>query len=210
MIAGELAVTNPIQARGLLDEAFAGLRTIAAADSARRGQGSVANLMAQLLPIVEQLDPHRLAERLWLVAACRRPLSYEPTAHELEGQFALAMWVARYDRAVADVIAAAALERLPDALVETGWSSGSIIPSTVKSLTAYDPRVIAPLLRALPDAARQAPLGASTGRPPASNLRYAWPPPRSSVFRMTRGRKQSLCPEMTSCLKSPPTEQGQT
>jgi hypothetical protein len=156
-IAGELAEANPIQARGLLDEAYAGLRKIAVDGYPGQGKESVANLMAQLLPIVERLEPERLAERTWLVAASRSASLQEPRAHELAGTFALAMLVARYDRAIADVIAAAGLERLPDLVVESVTFDGNVIPTIVKSLTAYDPRAIAPLLRALPDAARKSP-----------------------------------------------------
>ena len=92
------------------------------------------------------------------------------------------MLVARYDRAIADVIAAAGLERLPDLLAESAGNYGNGVPTDLKSLTAYDPRAIAPLLRALPDAARKPPTRPRLGRPPASSLRFAWPPPRSSAF----------------------------
>jgi hypothetical protein len=154
-IAGELAETNQIQARGLLDEAFAGLRTIAVEGRQNQGQDPVANLMADLLSIVERLDPERLAERTWLVAASRSPSGQEPKAQEFERTFALAMMVAHYDRAIADVIAAAALERLPDLLVDSVAPDGNVPAPIFKCLTAYDPRAITPLLRALPDAARQ-------------------------------------------------------
>ncbi len=140
----------------MLDEAFAGLRQIAVEKSyPTRGTESVANLMAKLLPIVERLEPDRLAERIWLVAASRVPTVQEPTAQDLEGTFALAMRVARYDRAIADVIAAGGLERLPDLLGESVGQHNQIIPTILKYLTTYDPRAIAPLLRALPEAARK-------------------------------------------------------
>jgi hypothetical protein len=155
-IADELASTNPIQARGLLDEAFAGLRELAILRPGQ-GQNYIANLMAELLPVVERVDPKRLAERTWLVAASRDPAPRELMAQELERTFALAMLVARYDRAIANVIASAYLERLPDLLAESEGSYGGIAMTIWKNLTAYDPRAIAPLLRALPDAARKPP-----------------------------------------------------
>ena len=34
--------------------------------------------MAELLPLVERLDPARLEERLWLTAACRASLAAQP------------------------------------------------------------------------------------------------------------------------------------
>ena len=67
------------------------------------------------------------------------------------------MLVARYDRTMADAIASAGLERLPDLLADSVQSYGNVLPTIFKSLTAYDPRAIAPLLRALPDAARKPP-----------------------------------------------------
>ena len=158
-IAGELAKTNPAQARGLLDESFASLRKIAVDGRPGYGQESVANLMAELLPNVERLDPERLAERTWLAAASRPSTSLEPNGDELEGTFALTMLIACYDRAIADAIAAPALERLPDALVDLAGMYGNAYPTIFKCLTAYDPRVIgsaaAGAARSGPDAAVQ-------------------------------------------------------
>jgi hypothetical protein len=164
-IAGNLASTNAAQARLLLDEAFAGLRKIAVDGQPGRGKESVANLMAELLPVVEHLDPERLAERIWLASASRAPLPFEPKGEDLEGAFALGMLVARYDRSIADVIVAAALERTLDVLADQSGMYANVLPNMLKSLTAYDPRVIAPLLRALPEAART---------PPPQNV--DWPP----------------------------------
>jgi hypothetical protein len=174
-IAGELAKTNPIQARGLLDEAFAGLRKFATDDGPGQGQDAVANLMAELLPIVERLDPERLVERTWLVAASRPPSVQEQSPRELEGTFALAMRVARYDRAIADLIASAGIERLPDLFVESIGSYDGGIPALLKNLTAYDPRAIAALLRSLPDAVRKPPHRYDNWTPPSieSQLRLA-------------------------------------
>ncbi|HEV3121319.1 MAG TPA: carboxypeptidase-like regulatory domain-containing protein, partial [Isosphaeraceae bacterium] len=59
-IAGELAKTQPVQARELLDEAYSGLRKIAVEGRPGTGLNSVANLMAELLPNVERLEPERL------------------------------------------------------------------------------------------------------------------------------------------------------
>ena len=155
MLAGELAGTDPIRGRGLLDEAFSGLHGLAAEDSSGQRQDSVSNLMAELLPITERLEPDRLAERTWLAAASRRPLAREPKGEDLQGIFALAMLVARYDRGMAEVIAGAALERLPDLLGEPELSFGYVLSTIGKTLGAYDPRTIPPLLRALPDVERK-------------------------------------------------------
>ena len=112
--------------------------------------------MAELLPIVERLDPDRLAERTWLAAACRPPESREPGPHELARTFALAMLIGRYDRAMADVIVGAGRERLPDVVADSTGGE-SVIPTAVKCLTAYDPRVISRVLQALPETARKPP-----------------------------------------------------
>ena len=113
--------------------------------------------MAELLPVVERLDPERLAERIWLVAASRAPSVPEPTPFEVAETFALAMRVARYDRAVADVIAAPALERCPTCWPTRSAPTAPPLRPILKSLAVYDPRAIAPLLRDLPDAARKPP-----------------------------------------------------
>ena len=160
MMANELAAENPVQARELLDGAFAGLRKLALDECTGQGQDSVARLMAELLPVVERIDPERLAERVWLAAASRCPSAQEPKDQDLEGTFTLAMLISRYERAIADVIAAAYLERLPDLLLlGPNWPYNHAIPSIARSLTAYDPRLIAPLLKSLPEAARKPPPG---------------------------------------------------
>ena len=157
MIAGEFYETNPILARELLDEAFAALRKIAVDGWRGSGPESVANLMAELLPVVERLDPERLAERIWMVAACRPPSVQEPNVRDLEGMFALTMLVARYDRAIADVIVGAGLERLADLIGDSVGSFVNVPLSVCKTLTVHDPRAIVPLLQTLPDASRQPP-----------------------------------------------------
>lgn len=176
LIAAELAATNPAEARQLLDEAYKSLRQRAVEGHPGQGQNSVANLMAELLPVVERLDPDRLAERIWLLAASRAPTVQEPTPNEVEGTMALAMLVARYDRGIADVMAVPALDRLPDLLAEANRMYGSVIPPTLKSLAAYDPRAIAPMLRSLPDSARKPPLkgaNTTTAASPDAQLRLA-------------------------------------
>ncbi|AGA31486.1 carboxypeptidase regulatory-like domain-containing protein [Singulisphaera acidiphila] len=161
-IADGLARSNPVEARRLLDEAYDGLRKIAVKGNQGLGQGSVANLMAELLPVVERLDPERLAERIWLVAASRAPSVLEPDARGLEGTFALAMLVARYDRAIADVIATPELERLSDLLINSNARYNAANATIFKSLAVYDPRAIVSMIRTLPDAARKPPLKADT------------------------------------------------
>jgi len=157
-IAEELAETNPTQARGLLKEAFNSLRKIAVNAVPGQGQIPVANLMAELLPIVERLEPDRLAERIWLIVASRPPSVQNLNVQHMEEAIVLAMLVSRYDRAIADVIAAPVLERLQDLLIDDSTRPyNASIPTICKSLTTYDPRAISLLLRGLPDPLRKPP-----------------------------------------------------
>ena len=178
LIADELAKTNPVEARRLLDEAFTGLRKIAVEGNQGQRQDSAANLMAELLPVVERLDPERLAERIWLAAASRAPSVPEPNTREVEGTLALAMLVARYDRAIAAGIATPEIERLPDLLVASIGRYDSAIATIFKSLTAYDPRAIGPMiLRPFPTRPGSHRPRRTPGRPPALRPSFAWPPP---------------------------------
>ena len=140
--------------------------------------------MAKLLPVVEHLEPDRLAERIWLIAASRAPTVQEPTAEDLEGTFALAMRIARYDRAIADVIAAAALERLPDLLGESVGQYNHIVPTILKYLTTYDPRRLRRCFGQLPDAARKP--GPNQRHLDGSQHRVSGTPVRGAGPRVTR------------------------
>jgi len=171
-IADGLAATDPAQARERLDEAFAGLRKLKLDGRPGQGQGSVANLMAELLPLVERLEPDRLAERVWLAAASRGPSVGELRLDQVDGTIALAMLIARYDRAVADVIVAPALERLPDLLGDLAGSYAGNIATTFKNLAAYDPRAVALLIRALPESAKKSPAKADAWTAPTLEAQF--------------------------------------
>ncbi len=83
LMASELAATDPAAAKGLLDEAFAGLSKVGSEGSGVNPP-SGSNIMAALLPVVERLEPDRLQERLWLVAACRAPLAEQPDIYAVQ------------------------------------------------------------------------------------------------------------------------------
>ena len=123
-MASELAATDPAEARGLLDEAFARLRKVASEREWQAPIRAVSSAMAALLPLVERLEPDRLEERLWLAAACRAPLR-RAAGHRTRSRRAviLAMLVSRYDRAMAAAIIAPALERLPELLADSSGIS---------------------------------------------------------------------------------------
>jgi hypothetical protein len=151
-MASERAATDLAGATRLLDEAFAEFRQIAH----EGGNYDVSWRMAEILPLVESIEPDRLEERLWLTIACRAPLITLPDSREIEPRMNLALLVSRYDRAMAAIIIAPALERLPELFADT---TGFNVPnaSVIKPLAAYDPRAAAALIGALPESARKAP-----------------------------------------------------
>jgi len=156
LMASELTAIDPAKARGLLDEAFAGLRELANKGSGNDHYPAVSYVMGELLPLVERLEPDRLEERLWLTAACRASLAEQPDMDAVRARVILAMLVSRYDRAMAAVISAAALERLPELLTDQSgvyFTNATPIPA----LAAYDPRAVVALIKALPDSARKVP-----------------------------------------------------
>ena len=110
--------------------------------------------MAALLPVVEKVNSHRVAERLWLAASCRADRLQEPSSEAVLSNAILAMRVSRFDRAMADVLAAPVFKRLPILLDGTdGW--GFHDDRVFRVLAAYDSRAIPRLLLTLPAAARR-------------------------------------------------------
>jgi len=157
LMAAELAGTDPTGARKLLDEAFDRLRKVTIEIHRYRSiDPGLANRMAALLPLVERIDPDRLAERLWLAAAYRVPVSEHGFLEQLQEPAVLAALVARYDRAMAAAIIAPALDLLPGRLVDaTDYANDQ--SRLIKALAAYDPRAVTALVRDLPASARRAP-----------------------------------------------------
>ncbi len=165
LIASDLAATDPATARTLLDEAFAGLLATAR-DHRYDGSSPPASIaMAVLLPTVERVDPDHLAERLWRAASCRTPRAQEPQSADLRNLATLALLVSRYDRAMADAIAAPVLDRLPASIAEAARRGAFETQPSVQTthdtrvfeiLAAYDPRAIVQLIRSLPDPVRKA------------------------------------------------------
>jgi hypothetical protein len=153
LIASDRAATEPVVARGLLDEAFAGLTKLARAAEGETNP-SASTLMAALLPVVEKIDPERVAERLWLAASCRPPRLQEPSAEAVLSDAILALRASRYDRAMAAALVAPVFDRLPVLLDRTdgrGFQDARVF----QVLAAYDPRAISTLISTLPAAARR-------------------------------------------------------
>jgi hypothetical protein len=113
--------------------------------------------MAGLLPLVERLQPDRVAERLWLAVACR-PARAEPMeANQVASLLALAMQVSRYDREMAAVIYAPAEARLPEMSGQEyggGLFNNGFGHNALKLLAAYDSHALTSLIEHLPESAR--------------------------------------------------------
>lgn len=148
LMAGELASPDPESARKLLDEAFDGLRRVAEAEAGREPYVSTACAMADLLPVVERVDPDRLAERLWLAASCRPARRPALEANDIRARTQLALAASRYDRGLAAAIYAPARARTPELTRElvayAAW------PGWVKDLAGYDPAEFGLLVEQLP------------------------------------------------------------
>ncbi len=156
-MAADLAGTDPIGARKLLDEAFDRLRKVKVETNRYRSDDpGLANRMAALLPLVERIEPDRLEERLWLAAAHRAPLFEHDLLERLRMPVVLAALVARYDRAMAEAIIGPALDLLPGRLFD-GFDFSYPQTTLIKALAAYDPRAVTALLRGLPASARTVP-----------------------------------------------------
>jgi hypothetical protein len=158
-MASELAATNPAGARGLLDEAFAGFQKLAHDGDGNGNRGGGSCSMAELLPMVEWIEPDRLQERLWLTLACRPTLAAQPDSNAVNMRVRLAMLVSRYDRAMAAALVAPALERLRELFVEVANNSfvfdSSAAAAIISPLVVYDTRAAVALIQALPDSARK-------------------------------------------------------
>lgn len=166
LLAEARAETDPESARALLDEAFAGLRALADASPGMPSYPPVASIMAGLLPMVEQLQPDRLAERLWLAVACRAARPEPLEASQVTGLLDLALLVSRYDRELAAVIDEPASERLAELarLEDAGglFNYGAYDPLRV--VAAYDPHALADLIEHLPAPADAAPTAGTDPR----------------------------------------------
>ena len=156
LLASELAESDPVRARQLLDEAFSRLHKVSTEQKDYSPIPPISCVMAELLPMIERLEPDRLGERLWLAAGCRTSIQEQPDMFAIDERVILAMLVSRYDRAMPAVIIAPALDRLPELLADTSRNDFNNGPA-FKALAAYDPRVVLALLRSLPESARKAP-----------------------------------------------------
>jgi protocatechuate 3,4-dioxygenase beta subunit len=141
MMALALAGQDRKTALGLLDEAYATLAAQSASGRDRSCQEEECVQAAGLLPVVEKLAPERLSEFVWRALALRRARSSGPDLwHDsapLLADSALALLLARYDRALARTLLEPAVGQLK--LQSSGlgrdWSS-DVLPA---ALAVTDP-----------------------------------------------------------------------
>jgi hypothetical protein len=157
LLAEARADVDPEGARALLDEAFAGLRALAEAQPGQVTYPSIDEVMAGLLPLVERLQPDRMAERLWLAVACRANRTEPLEGHRAADMLVLALLVSRYDREMAAVIAEPVTAALPELASQ---SNGGGMPfyrspgNPFHVLAALDPRALVAFIGRLPESAR--------------------------------------------------------
>ena len=151
LMARAIGPTDKAGAIRLLDDAYAALDQIAAGGD-RPSYPGLVEVAAGLLPIVEQVEPDRLAEFLGRTLALRSARG-DQTDHDAAGgagtTAALAMMVARYDRQLAARV-------LEPELGETGSHQDAagldyVTWRILAALALIDPRRAVELLEALPD-----------------------------------------------------------
>jgi hypothetical protein len=196
------AESDPNGARALLRESVERLRKLG---ESTPGQPSPAVALARLLPLAARIDPDRAPDDFWLALARRPPLMPLPDPAQTHlltqvrqqylDRAELAVLVARYDRAAAEVVFAPVAARLVS-LSEERWGLGREGPALFRAAGAFDAQVARSLLDALPEdpappagqptgvpgfrhhskAEARLALARTLGLPPALRLREPFPP----------------------------------
>lgn len=149
------AGSDPDGARALLLESVERLGKLGDGPA---GRPSAAVALARLLPLAARIDPDRAPGYFWLALSRRPPLSALPEPMPVMPQVRqhyldlaeLAVLVARYDRAAAEVVFAPVAARLVG-LVDEQWGLGNEGPALFGAAGAFDARVAKALLDALPE-----------------------------------------------------------
>jgi hypothetical protein len=148
-MAQEIAATDKAAAVRLIDEAYAVLDQLAAAD--RPAYPGVVEVAAALLPIVERVDPDRLAEFLGHTLAMRLPRGDQTDRDETvraRTTVALSTMVARYDRPLAARLLEPELHEIEGRRVHSDMDESWQFLAT---LALIDPRRAVEMVQALPD-----------------------------------------------------------
>ena len=154
-MAQALAKTQPAAARELLDRAFALLEESKDGKDFSDLSHDRSSMGASLLPIAELIDPQLVDEFLWRAVSLRRQLAENEQPSPTDrlrserpdlSDVRLALMLARYDRAVAEVLFAPHSKRLP------AEASRQDETATVLSAAAIlDPKQAAAMVEGLPD-----------------------------------------------------------
>ncbi len=161
------AESSLVEARALLLEA---VERLARLDDGPATRPSPAVALARLLPMAARIDPDRAPGYLWLALSRRPPLSSlpepMPVLSQVRQQYLdraeLAVLVARYDRAAAEVVFAPVAARLVG-MDDQHWGLGPEGPALFRAAGAFDGRVAGALLDALPEDPLPPPVGRPTG-----------------------------------------------
>jgi hypothetical protein len=156
LMADARSGVDPEGARALLDEALDALRAQADLNPDRPTSPPVPAMIADLLPLVERIEPERVRERAWLALACRpsREANLDPST--ALGLLQLAAALAPHDRELASVVYEPVDRAWPD-LMGPRLMGPSLLQMTYEAdplalVAAYDPRALAALVDHLPDA----------------------------------------------------------
>jgi protocatechuate 3,4-dioxygenase beta subunit len=148
-MAQEIAATDKSAAIGLIDEAYAVLDRLAAGD--RPDYPDVVAVAAALLPIIEQVEPDRLAEFLGRTLALRPSRGDQADRDDVVSARTtgpLAAMVARYDRTLAARLLEPELRKIEGRRVHPGMDESWRV---LAALALIDPRHAVEMVQALPD-----------------------------------------------------------
>ena len=150
LMAQAIAATDKAAAIELIDEAYSALDQITASGETAIIPGT--EVGAGLLPIVEQVAPDRLGEYLARTLALR-PAQGDPTGRAGNATTwstsALAMMIARYDRALAAWLLEPQLQKTGSHALAFGTDNTTF--RILSALAMIDPRRAVELVEALPD-----------------------------------------------------------
>jgi RNA polymerase sigma factor (sigma-70 family) len=152
VMAQALAGTKPARAVELLDQAFALLTEYVASGQDRFDNATNAPVVAAaLLPVAEQIDPGLVPEFFWRTLSLRTPIPRDGDRGEFDAEVdaALALMIARYDRATARRLLEPVIPEAPR-LVKTGRGR-----ALISALAAVDPRWAVEVLEGLPGSLKE-------------------------------------------------------
>ncbi len=151
LMAQEIVATDKPTAIRLIDEAYAVLDQLAVAGERRVYPEGLVEMAAALLPIVERVEPDRLAEFLGRTLALRPARGDQTDRDEIVNVMtttALAMMVARYDRLLAAQLLEPELHKIGGRRVLSAMDQGWRV---LAALALIDPRRAVEQVEALPD-----------------------------------------------------------